>query len=109
MSENCSIKQFYVDSEISTDGDDCVESMRKGQYSKLKAKNNHSKAKSSLCRNFSEKGYCPYGKKCQFAHGIHELRFNADETVYKTKLCVAFTKKNYCPYGPRCNYLHLQT
>lgn len=27
------------------------------------------KAKSSLCKNYMTKGCCPYGKKCQFAHG----------------------------------------
>lgn len=29
----------------------------------------HSKLKSSLCRNYARSGYCPYGAKCQFAHG----------------------------------------
>lgn len=29
----------------------------------------NSKAKSSLCRNYMQKGNCPYGTKCQFAHG----------------------------------------
>jgi hypothetical protein len=28
-----------------------------------------SKIKSSLCKKFTEKGFCPYGEKCQFAHG----------------------------------------
>lgn len=27
------------------------------------------KVKSSLCRNFVTNGFCPYGKRCQFAHG----------------------------------------
>ena len=30
--------------------------------------------KTELCRKFMENGSCPYGKKCQFAHGYHELR-----------------------------------
>lgn len=29
----------------------------------------HSKLKSSLCKNYAIQGFCPYGKKCQFAHG----------------------------------------
>jgi len=28
-----------------------------------------SKLKTSLCRNFIESSFCPYGEKCQFAHG----------------------------------------
>lgn len=27
------------------------------------------KCKRSLCKNFTEQMYCPYGDKCQFAHG----------------------------------------
>lgn len=27
------------------------------------------KYKTELCHNFSQTGYCPYEKRCQFAHG----------------------------------------
>ena len=27
-----------------------------------------------LCATFSRVGSCPYGHKCQFAHGVDELR-----------------------------------
>ena len=30
--------------------------------------------KTRLCKNFLEKGACPYGKLCQYAHGMSELR-----------------------------------
>jgi hypothetical protein len=30
--------------------------------------------KTELCRSFNRTGYCRYGLRCQFAHGIHELR-----------------------------------
>ena len=66
------------------------------------------KIKSSLCRNFSEKGYCPYGYKCQFAHGIEELKCNTDENAYKTKPCTSYWKKGYCTYGLRCNFSHIE-
>ncbi len=29
------------------------------------------KEKSQLCKRFMENGYCPYEKKCKFAHGSH--------------------------------------
>ena len=49
------------------------------------------KEKSELCRKFMEKGFCPYQKKCKFAHGSHELkRNNAMNSKYKTKECGAF-------------------
>nr|KAF6389520.1 ZFP36 ring finger protein like 1 [Myotis myotis] len=35
---------------------------------------NSSRYKTELCRPFEENGACKYGDKCQFAHGIHELR-----------------------------------
>lgn len=65
------------------------------------------KHKSSLCRNYEEYGYCPYGYKCQFAHGTKELRCNyGNNSLYKTKLCTAFFHKKYCKYGYRCNFSH---
>jgi hypothetical protein len=67
----------------------------------------NSKAKSSLCRNFMERGNCPYGTKCQFAHGPSELKCNSDQQMsYKTRPCHAFDKKGCCSYGSRCNFLH---
>ena len=38
--------------------------------------------KTKLCRNYMETGKCKYGKVCQFAHGMKELR--------KYSLCVCF-------------------
>lgn len=31
------------------------------------------KYKTELCRTYEEKGYCPYGGKCRFAHGRDDL------------------------------------
>ena len=38
--------------------------------------------KTRMCRNYMETGKCNYGKVCQFAHGMKELR--------KYSLCVCF-------------------
>lgn len=32
------------------------------------------KYKTELCKNWSLKGHCSYGKKCRFAHGESELK-----------------------------------
>jgi len=38
---------------------------------------NYSRYKTELCRQFSENGECKYGDKCQFAHGINDLKLLA--------------------------------
>jgi len=64
------------------------------------------KVKTSLCKKYAETGSCPYGFKCQFAHGLVELRCNVDENSYKTKPCNSYFKKGFCMYGDRCNFSH---
>lgn len=65
------------------------------------------KEKSELCKKFVERGSCPYGEKCKFAHGSHELRQNHGQNAkYKTKECLTFFNGCHCKYGDRCNFLH---
>ncbi|TDH00116.1 hypothetical protein EPR50_G00184150 [Perca flavescens] len=67
---------------------------------------NPSRYKTELCRPFEENGTCKYGDKCQFAHGMHELRSLSRHPKYKTELCRTFHTVGFCPYGPRCNFIH---
>jgi len=46
--------------------------------------------KTELCRNFELSGSCPFGHRCQFAHGTHELRRRALNPRYKTEKCRNF-------------------
>ena len=65
--------------------------------------------KTEMCKNWSETGFCRYNKKCQFAHGEHELSEPAKrvhESRYKKKKCRAFHLTNSCMYGSRCIYNH---
>lgn len=62
--------------------------------------------KTELCRPFEEAGECKYGDKCQFAHGLHELRNLQRHPKYKTELCRTFHSVGFCPYGPRCHFVH---
>lgn len=105
-----SAKQFDTLSETSTESCEIPDSLGHLDYL-LHGRNpqsSNNKAKSSLCRNFMEKGSCPYGSKCQFAHGPHELKCNSDHHMsYKTRPCHAFARKGFCTYGQRCNFLHL--
>lgn len=62
--------------------------------------------KTELCRPFDETGECKYGEKCQFAHGVQELRQLPRHPKYKTELCRTFHTTGFCPYGPRCHFIH---
>lgn len=70
------------------------------------AKVNTSRYKTELCRPFQEHGTCKYGEKCQFAHGMAELRTVARHPKYKTDLCRTYHSVGFCPYGPRCHFVH---
>ena len=56
--------------------------------SKLEDKFNPSeKYKTELCEKFQSTGFCPYGNKCQFAHGKEELITKIHNVNYKKKKC----------------------
>jgi len=62
--------------------------------------------KTEICRSWSEFGYCPYGQRCRFAHGINELRIRPSAcNNFKTARCKKFIA-GYCQYGTRCRYVH---
>ncbi|CAM8939439.1 unnamed protein product [Rhodiola kirilowii] len=83
--------------------------------------------KTRVCAKF-KLGLCRNGEKCNFAHGVEDLRQpppNWQELVggreedrgmgnwddeqriaLKMKLCKKFSNGEVCPYGDRCNFLH---
>ncbi|KAM3875254.1 mRNA decay activator protein ZFP36L1 [Diretmus argenteus] len=65
-----------------------------------------SRYKTELCRSFAESGVCKYGGKCQFAHGLEELRDLNRHPKYKTEPCRTFHTIGFCPYGIRCHFVH---
>lgn len=66
---------------------------------------NVDKYKTELCRNYSTYGYCSYASRCQFAHGLEELRCRTRHPKYKTEFCRNFLS-GFCKYGSRCQFLH---
>ena len=66
------------------------------------------KYKTELCKKFQSTGHCPYGYKCRFAHGKHELITRQQGKNYKKRQCKSFFEKGYCPYGSRCNFQHYE-
>jgi len=71
-----------------------------------RAAQHNTKYKTELCKNWIERGTCPYGSKCQFAHGPSEMRAREHKQTYKTRPCQAFAETGSCTYGPRCKYRH---
>lgn len=63
------------------------------------------KYKTELCRNWMQGG-CRYGDKCQFAHGVGDLRARRMPAQYKTRVCRTFSQTGSCPYGSKCRFIH---
>ena len=68
----------------------------------------HPNFKVELCRKFNIFGSCPYGSRCQFAHGVTELRQEKKHRNRKTVLCKSF-QEGCCSYGVRCSFIHISS
>ena len=84
------------------------------------------KYKTSLCKKFGTPQGCPYGEKCQFAHGEQELRLYTGQPQnmmsmynpnlnnksqnsilnYKIVKCKNWEKDKTCKYGVHCTFAH---
>ena len=78
--------------------------------------------KTSLCKKFTTEQGCPYGDKCQFAHGAQELRLyngpSASQNMlnmnksqnslinYKIVRCKNWEQDKTCKYGVHCTFAH---
>lgn len=62
--------------------------------------------KTELCGSFMRLNYCPYGNKCQFAHGENELKSVSRPANYRSKPCLNWSKYGSCRYGNRCCFRH---
>ena len=72
--------------------------------------------KRELCKNWAESGFCRFGEKCQYAHGVDELseehhlylmeQMKQPNDKYKSQNCRAFYREKICMYGKRCHFRH---
>lgn len=63
--------------------------------------------KTELCASFmSTGGNCPYGEKCQFAHGTQELKSVDRPPKWRSKPCQNWVKTGSCSYNERCCFRH---
>ena len=84
---------------------------------------NPAKYKTSLCKHFQSQKGCSFGEKCQFAHGINELRTQpgvnpfmnqmrtqtkkgTNSQNYKIVKCKYFERDGTCRYGTLCSFAH---
>ncbi|XP_018008730.1 uncharacterized protein LOC108666379 [Hyalella azteca] len=65
-----------------------------------------SKYKTELCRAFQIRGNCRYGSRCNYAHGLDQLKVSFHHGKYKTRNCQAYHESGYCRYGARCSFIH---
>jgi len=73
--------------------------------SKFGAKKNGT-CKTEICIHWEKSNWCPFGKKCRYAHGKEELRKRKRWKMYKTEYCKNISNYGVCKYGKRCNYIH---
>ncbi|KAG5853272.1 hypothetical protein ANANG_G00071350 [Anguilla anguilla] len=66
----------------------------------------YARYKTELCSRYTELGSCKYAERCQFAHGLRDLRVPSRHPKYKTEPCRAFHAGGYCAYGARCLFVH---
>ena len=109
--EQKSTRKNSSGSETSCDSKHGKKAFIKGNKNKApfkgEAKDFKIKYKTELCKNFEANGYCKYGDKCAYAHGINNLRSKVTNTTdYRTKKCSKFFEQGYCPYGSRCQFAH---
>eukprot|EP00704_Kipferlia_bialata_P010913 g10913.t1 len=62
--------------------------------------------KTELCNALLEYGSCPYGNRCTFAHGDHELRQPNSSKQRSTVPCRSYVTTGHCYYGRRCRFDH---
>ena len=67
-------------------------------------KKSETRYKTELCKKW-EGGFCEFGGKCAFAHGVQEIR---GKYFYKTKKCKQFFENGCCMFGNKCIFQHLE-
>ncbi|KAL7641354.1 UNVERIFIED_CONTAM: hypothetical protein RMT77_008493 [Armadillidium vulgare] len=65
-----------------------------------------SKYKTELCRSYQVHGYCKYGIRCNYAHGVTQIRIAYRHGKYKTRNCQSYHETGFCRYGARCSFIH---
>lgn len=92
-----------------------LDEIKNSNSSNIKQKN--IKYKTTLCKHFDTRQGCSYGQKCQFAHGLNELRIKDAQFApiiknqnnilnYKIVKCKNWERDGTCKYGALCTFAH---
>lgn len=74
---------------------------------KIKKTNDFSiRFKTEVCRNW-ELGFCEFGDKCTFAHGLGEIRNKEGQPTKTSKACKHYLRSGYCLSGLKCTLEHI--
>eukprot|EP00274_Cyanoptyche_gloeocystis_P000213 CAMPEP_0196663014 /NCGR_PEP_ID=MMETSP1086-20130531/51184_1 /TAXON_ID=77921 /ORGANISM="Cyanoptyche gloeocystis , Strain SAG4.97" /LENGTH=166 /DNA_ID=CAMNT_0041998667 /DNA_START=75 /DNA_END=575 /DNA_ORIENTATION=- len=103
--QNC-VASASDDSSSTSRPSSPTSSIESDEKVKNSQKNRQNLYKTELCRSWQELGQCRYGTKCQFAHGLEELRALQRHPRYKSMQCVTFHTVGTCAYGHRCRFSH---
>jgi hypothetical protein len=92
---------------------------RSGKCSKVTFQPESYMQRTTMCTNFLQSGSCPYGNRCEFAHGDGWPLFDGTATVdhvqpcsrttnarYKTLPCRHWHEFGQCPYAMKCVFTH---
>jgi len=103
--------QSAVSNLVQLEVDPSQNQFRKSQFrSYVDQRKNHrlnTHYKTKICKRWKLLGYCPYGEKCNFAHGLRELRMRpVNQKNLKNTICKKFLA-GYCSRGSLCRFSHV--
>ena len=62
--------------------------------------------KKKACNNWTETGFCKFGKNCAYEHPTEESKKKEQEEQGKPTKCRTFYYRKYCQMGSTCSFRH---
>ncbi|KAG5419039.1 GCN1 [Candida metapsilosis] len=95
IDEPCDKHVYLLDDDNTTSKQTTIKSPSHKESPKAKSVNTQL-YKTELCGPFMKTGTCPYGIKCQFAHGESELKHIERPPKWRSKPCANWAKYGSC-------------
>lgn len=111
-SRKSSPSRTFIDNDLGTQTDEKTPPQQNLRGDPFRS----AKVKTELCRYYRAGKECPFGEKCNYAHGQHELKFTRimdleqagliDIQIFRTRPCCTWVMCGTCPHDSRCLGLH---